>query len=187
MTVLEVVGTVALSTGLVGLLMKHLLAVQQMRLIEAVKAANQQDLEQIKNDLQLVRRRTDRFEDDQFKLYNELWASLYALEKAADALWREASLENFLAFGLKLNAAADMIGERKLLLEEADAQRLSQLMDALQGYHIGKKTLLELRREGEYIAPHEISQAIENNRDWRDQYKQVLERVQARFRERIRR
>lgn len=175
-------GGTVVATALIAYLGKTL----SIRIGEAVKHEYSEKLEDLKHQLTLLRDKTVRFDSEQFRSYGELWASLYDLRRAADRLWERATNENFQVFGRALLDAEQMIGRKRLLLEFDDANALDILVETMWNLRVGKERLIVMRRRGEPVADFEIQQAIDDNRQWVDNYTTIMSRVEMDFRTRLR-
>lgn len=164
------------------------------RILENEKAKHNRELEEYKSRLELEVNKSSRYIDAQFDLYNSLWEALYSLRVAGDALWDRASLKNLKSFTAKLTKAEEMIHKRSLLIEVDHQRQLIALIQAFDGFRIGKENLINLRK-GSYLQLTKvetgsvnamIQRAIDENRGIRNQYNALADRIQLSLQERMR-
>ncbi|XRG77041.1 hypothetical protein V5E38_14425 [Rossellomorea sp. GAMAL-10_SWC] len=88
-----------------------------------------------------------RYSEYQFKLYNELWASLYDLKHSADELWTLADTSNLKNFAQQLNDTKKKIGQNVLLINEVDYIALMDIIETFEKFRIGKVDLISFRNK----------------------------------------
>jgi hypothetical protein len=183
----EIIISSGVSTGLLvalGFILKNWFL---ERLKGAIKQEYAKDLEDHKNNL---RRETDLeltklrgnvevevkkaelkfslYSQKQFELYNDLWLRLCELRTSMNELWQEASNENLWDFQGKLLKAFDVLEQKAILIEEQHYDELHMILKSFANYHMGKKTLIDARREKEgMIDSHTIEQLINHNMELR--------------------
>jgi hypothetical protein len=120
----------------------------------ALKDANDRRLEQLKIELQtdFERYRTlyARYSEHQFKMYNDLWASLCDLKKVADKLWENSTRENLSVFDSQLEIAKEQLNKNALLIESRHFNEMNVILHEFNQYQVGKETLINLR-DGKFV------------------------------------
>lgn len=152
------------------------------RIMESYKAQQGKDLETLKNqysiELEKYKSRAnilfsqlERFNAQQFSLYNDLWISLLDLKVMADALWNRASPDDLLRFSRQLKETSKAVERGAIFLEEEHYTNLQGLINIFKNFEFGKTRLIELRTrsdlEGRNIDNEQIRFQIENNRPYK--------------------
>ena len=145
------------------------------RILEADRAKYQAQLEVIK-----------RYSESQFHLYNELWSSLCDLKIAGDALWENANFQNLRKFANQLQKTKQQVMRSSLLIEEDHYALLKNLLDEFSEFRLGKTRLIELRQASRKRPPiEEIRSAIEQNRDAKRRYSELMGLIEESLRQQI--
>lgn len=155
------------------------------RVIEREKLILNKELEKHKSQLDILKRQVLLFNETQFKLYNSLWKSLYDLKKVADDLWETASVENLNKFTSQLRATQQKINQNILIVEDTHYNGLINLINIFWGFQVGKKTLIELRKENGDINNDEIKDTIQNNRHIKENYNNLIFEIAQAFKNQI--
>ena len=155
------------------------------RVIEKEKLILNKELEKHKRQLEILKRQVLLFNETQFKLYNSLWKSLYDLKKVADDLWETASVENLNKFTSQLRATQQKINQNILIVEDTHYNGLINLINIFWGFQVGKKTLIELRKENGDINNDEIKDTIQNNRHIKENYNNLIFEIAQAFKNQI--
>src|SRR5882724_12953995 len=165
------------------------------RLMEADRAKHNSVLEQLKTqyakDLEDYRARAsisiaqiERYNIRQFEIYGSLWAALYDLKLVADKLWEEATKETLLEFTNQRQTTAGIIHKGSLFLKEEDYDRLKELLKDFGSFLIGKTKLINIRSDNEFnhvYIPGQADQQILENRQYKDQYDNLIEKIRSSF------
>ena len=162
---------------------------------KAKNLATKEDIEEITEKVEKVKQEQnliyseiknnrERFNNKQFELYNELWSSLVELKISADSLWGEENSRNLKDFIEKLVNAEKSVMKSSLLLEDEHYNELMRLINIFKNFMIGKKTLIEQRRSRN-IDESEIIHTIENNREYKIKYDELIEKLKSKFKAQI--
>lgn len=117
-----------------------------------------------------------RYAENQFTLYNELWASLCDLRNCVDDLWNNATLENLGKLAEQVHDARLKVRKSALLVEDRHYAELNYALDQFEAFQFGKKTLIELRTASRtMIPPNQIESAILQNAGIREQLIMLLD------------
>lgn len=152
---------------------------------------NQNDLEKVKSDLALNLELSKRYSLEQFKLYNELWMSLYDLKIRGDKLWEVASVNNVKAFAEQLKKTENQIDCHSLLIEDQHYLNLKELINGFYQFKFGKTALFELRNNNSNNPDsqppiEQIKEVIYQNKDLKDNYSSLLVYLKEDFKRQIR-
>lgn len=129
-----------------------------------------------------------RYSSKQFDLYNELWHSLVDLQTSANDLWEFLSRNDLKIFANKVFKAKNMIEKSALLIEDEHYNKLMEIMRKYENFQFGKKKLLKLRNlsiHDQDFNENEIFQIIENNRQSREEYFDLLKDLKVHFKNQI--
>jgi hypothetical protein len=154
--------------------------------LEKIKKENQKELEGYKTGLQTVA----RYSEYQFKLYNELWISLFELKSEAEELWDQASDRNLKKFVKQLIETKKKIEQNILLINEEHYQSLIHIIETFETYKIGKVELMGYRnhhreRNNDYIV-HDELEFIYFNEQVKDEYIKLVEIIAKEFKRHLR-
>jgi hypothetical protein len=130
-----------------------------------------------------------RYSDKQFALYNELWRSLCELKASADDLWEEVNFQKVKTFAKQVKEAKDAIERNALLIEDHHYTRIKRIISQFEEFEFEKKRLVDLRSmsaRSNDLDPYTIRNTIENNRQIKDQYTQLLVDLCQNFKSQIR-
>jgi hypothetical protein len=170
-------------------------------LLEDIKKQNQIQLDSLNNDfnvkLEEIRMNSQkavedhknhlldlaRYSEYQFKLYNELWASLYDLKYEAENLWNHASIPHMKSFALQLYETKRRVGQNALLIRDDHYRALIDVIEAFEQFRVGKHDLLSLRNRRTNITTvdREVQTIIDVNRDIKNQYNILLDSLVVNF------
>jgi hypothetical protein len=155
------------------------------------KLKNQNDLEKVKSDLALKLEISKRYSLEQFKLYNDLWISLYDLKIIGDNLWEVANIKNVKAFAEQLKKTENQIDRHSLLIEDQHYSNLKDLINNFNQFKFGKTTLVELRKTSSNnydsdINLDQVNAVINQNKELKDKYSSLLVLLKEDFKRQIR-
>lgn len=178
------------TVALIGL-SKWLGNVWANRILEKEKAKHNIELEGYKSTLEIEGEKATLYIESQFNLYNSLWESLYTLKLAGDNLWERANVINLKKFSSQLKKTDEMINKRLLLIEDEHREELMSVMEAFKNFRIGKEKLVDLRSinsawNNDPRAKNEIRGVIKHNREIRDQYNQLINKIRDSLRNQLR-
>lgn len=152
---------------------------------EMVRGQVEMKLEDYRQRLENNRVSADRYADSQFDVYRRVWKELKALDRVGDDLWENASEQNVERFAERLRQTSQLIEEEAILFEEEEFNELTRLLDAFSNYRVGKKRLVEVRREDRDGGIGEIQAQIQNNREHKERYEDLLDEIRQSFKERL--
>lgn len=165
---------------LVDLQAKHTLK------LEELKKEYQKELESHKTGLQTVA----RYSEYQFKLYNELWFSLYDLKSHAEDLWEHASNTNLKKFVKQLKETRKKIEQNILLINEEHYVSLIEIIATFENYKLGKVELINYRSRQIEGNIHTIGrdelEFINFNVHFKDEYIELVDRIAREFKRTLR-
>ena len=158
-----------------------------------LKHENDSKLKNIENMLTLklenAKLYLSQYSQKQFELYNDLWLSLVELKYSMDKLWSEkANIYNLKDLVKKHFEADRKRMEKAILLEPIHNEELKLLLDEIEKFQFGKKTLIELRRKNERyanITENEIEQVIQQNAEIKIRFERYLNNFRLRIQNQI--
>lgn len=151
--------------------------------LEKIKKNHQMEIEQYKNQLDILKESSFRYSSRQFELYNTFWHSLYDLKVKADVLWEEASQNNLSKFKRQLKQTIDEIEKSSLFIEENHYKELKLVLQEFSNYRIGKSKLIRCREKNTGI--DQINGLIESNRQNKKKYENLIETIKTELRSQI--
>jgi hypothetical protein len=153
------------------------------RISNKERAQHEQELERLKTQLELTKSMVARYSEQQFAIYNTLWANLYKLRVAGDKLWECAIENNLQLFGAQLKATTEAVETGGLFIEDDHYQQLHNVLQTFASYETGKGRLIELR-QGDYVGEYELRQITEN-RIILEEYSRLISEIRTSFREQL--
>lgn len=142
------------------------------RILEKDRLQYASELESIKNQLHIDAQRQQTvfsmYFEAQFRIYNDLWVSLSALQNEVDKLWGCANSRNLKSFVSSLAEAKTKIRNSALLISKNHYQEIMEVIYNLENYQIGKEKLINARRSTENITDSNIQEIIVQNRENKD-------------------
>lgn len=172
-------GASAVLFGLSSLLGKFYLQKEKSKLDKLVNKYNL-ELEKQKITYQ-------RYSESQFKTYSEIWSALCEVERVCENLWQQARDRDVRMLGTTIKNARAQVASNALFFEELDFKQLNNLFDDFDNFQYGKYKLVELRRESRsYNEVEDIRNLIDENKQTRDRYLTILEKIKNDFRSQIR-
>jgi len=129
-----------------------------------------------------------RYSDSQFGLYNELWRSLVDLKSSGDNLWEQVSSKKVKEFAIQVKETSDAIERSALLIEDDHYQKLKKILKQFEAFQFGKQRLVGLRNKtahGQNIEENEIRYTIDNNRQRKEEFTELLNELRSHFKEQI--
>jgi len=147
--------------------------------LESIRKEYRKEIEAYKFQLDMLRETILRYSGRQFELYNKLWRSLYDLKSMADALWDDANEQNLRNFSRQLKKTIDEIERSYLFIEENHYRELKELLKQFGEYKLGKIKLVQLykRRTEERLNEREIRLWINHNRERKQRYEQIIDKI----------
>jgi hypothetical protein len=185
---LKIVGNIIGSIGGIGAIVVWLANWWGKRIAERIsnkeKAHYDQELERLRTQLELSKVTTVRYSEQQFNIYNQLWASLYELQSAGARLWESANQQNLVNFAGRLRETKEMMEKNSLFIDERHYFQLKNLMRLFSDYEFGKKRLIELRTT-DRIDRELIDDLVETNHEDLVEYTRIIEEIRTTFRQQL--
>jgi hypothetical protein len=156
--------------------------------LEEIKSKYSKELEITKDDLAKARTMYARYSERQFNSYNSLWKVLLQTKRQAEVLWSEPNPDRLKTFAEQIRLTKQAIEDEQLLIEDKHIEQLNKLLHEFENFELGKTnliTILSRGNEAELPTQSEIETAIVNNKDVKDKYDQLLEKVVKNFRKQI--
>jgi Fe2+ transport system protein B len=191
--IFQIISGVIISVGGAGVIIwklsSYLGEIWAKKHLESIKKEYQKEIEDYKSHLDMLKETTLRYSGRQFELYNQLWLSLCNLKSMAGALWEEANEQNLGRFSQQLKKTMDEVEKSYLFIEENHYQELSELLNEFKNYKIGKKRLVQLymrRSSNQQVNRSEIQQLVEQNREGKQRYEQLVKEIGDNLKKQIR-
>lgn len=191
--IFQIISGVIISVGGAGVIIwklsSYLGEMWAKKHLESIKKEYQKEIEDYKSHLDMLKETTLRYSGRQFELYNQLWHSLFDLKLMADALWEEANEQNLRCFSQQLKKTMNEVEKSYLFIEENHYQELSELLNEFKNYEIGKKRLVQLYMRRSYrqqVDRYEIQQLVEQNREGKQRYEQLVKEIGDNLKNQIR-
>jgi hypothetical protein len=153
------------------------------RLKEQERKRSEFALETMRQHYSLRRIQADKFASSQFDIYLELWETLQALRLAVDVLWNKVTKQNISNLLRQLRTTEQKVNDWSIFFEEEHLQELRRLLGIIESFHTGKLLLSEIRTEKDldYLKFDEIKNQIEQNRKYKEQLEQLLDKLRCYF------
>lgn len=156
--------------------------------LEEIKNRYSQELEVTKNDLAKARTMYARFSEKQFNSYNSLWKVLLQTKRQADVLWSEPTPDRLRAFAEQIRLTKQAIEDEQLLIEDKHMEQLDKLLHEFEVFELGKTNLVTILISDEDVnlpSQEDIETAINSNKEVKDKYDELLQKVVKNFRKQI--
>lgn len=190
-SILQVLGAVGtagavlfgLSSWLGNVWASRLLAREQAKYDEALHKATAKYDQQLEIAKELVL----RYSDSQFTRYGELWQSLCDLRATADDLWESVNIDKVMALAKQIKETRTAIHKGALILTEDHYRGLLNALESFDRFSIGKKTLVELRRNpnSQEYDDYTVQNQISCNGQVREDYISKLEQLRQHLKKQI--
>lgn len=145
---------------------------------QKIKARLQNDINAYQSQLDILKQTTLRYSDKQFELYSILWSSLHDLKVLADDLWVQANPRRLERFATQLRKTKTEIEKASLFIEDTHYARLVDTLKQFGEYQIGKKDLIEYRRQADYDDYH-VNAMIAQNGQLKNDYETLISDVKT--------
>ena len=143
---------------------------------EKIKSSYEKEIENYKSELDKSKSLFFRYSESQFNLYNDLWD--------------QANAENLLSFALHLDKTINRIKTHRLLIEDDHYEKLKKILDTLNKFRLGKTNLIRMRQmtkeQIKLFKIDKILEYIDQNRESKDQFEELLEIIVKDFKTQIR-
>jgi len=130
-----------------------------------------------------------------FEAYSNTWKSLQALRLGGDELWERASEDKLVNFANQLRVVRQIAYEGDLYFEKKDRLHLTEVLNILRSFYLGKEALIEIRSKqqiqkisrdfGEEFVEKEIARYININYQYKLEYEGILEEIRKSFRNKL--
>lgn len=155
--------------------------------LEQLKGSYQTELEKHKAELEKSKALFLRYSEHQFKLYNDLWVSLCDLKETSRELWESAEINKLKKFAQQLRVTKSVVEKSAILIEDEHYNQLINLISQFENYELGKQKLINVRNRnindlrGKGVDEYQINNLIEENRDHKVSFEQLLDSIQTSF------
>jgi hypothetical protein len=154
------------------------------RKLEELKSKHSKEIELYRTQLDIAKSSVARYGEQQFSAYNQLWTSLHGLKIKGNQLWERANNQNLYQLANQLKDTQETIDKNSLFIEDAHYGQLQALLKMLSEYELGKKRLIELRRQ-DHVEPYRIGQLVDQNGYFLEQYTQLILEIRKNFRQQL--
>ena len=152
--------------------------------IEKIKANFQKEINEYTNQLEILKHTSIRFSDKQFEHYSLLWSSLSELKFLSDDLWVIANSVNLDKFSKQLTLTKKEIEKSSLFIKQEDYEELIKLIKTFSNYQIGKKDLIEYRRQ-QYFDTFEVERMKDENRQTKVNFDSLILKIKLDLKKKI--
>lgn len=154
------------------------------RLKEQHRKSSEIEIERVRQRFELRRAQVDKFAQSQFDIYLEIWGTLSELELAVNTLWHTVTEQNIATLLRQLRTTKQKVKANSILFEKQHLDELERLFAIIENFTTGKLSLAEIRskKDLDYIKVEEIKTQIEENYQYKDQLKRLLEDLERSFR-----
>jgi len=153
------------------------------RLKERERRITERELQNINH----RRIQADEFLSSQYEVYIELWKSLQSLKLLVDTLWDRATMDNIVLVANQLRVTKTKVNNWSIFFSSDHLRQLNKLFTSLEQLEAGKTRLVEIRTRqdvAEYMVS-DIEYQINKNRQYRDQFMDLLETLRTSFQEKL--
>jgi hypothetical protein len=159
--------------------------------LEGLKLKYLVEIEVKKAELEKSKSQFIRYSEHQFKLYNDLWISLYDLNKIGHELWEQAAPKILTDFSAQLVVTKTTIEKSALLIEENHYKEILTIIDKFGQFGFGKLKLIEMRnmKDSELsdygVDRSKIFHVINQNGELKDEFSRMIDQMGTTFRKQI--
>ncbi|WP_431800032.1 hypothetical protein [Halobacillus andaensis] len=152
-----------------------------------ITASFEKELEVHKDKLEKDNILFNRYSEHQFRLYNELYSSLFDLKLSADLLWDNADLKRLTDFSKQLYETRNTIEKRALLIEDGHYERLKTIIDILSEFKNGKGELIRIKdiKDKNNFSRLQVHDLITNNEKYKEEYFSLFEELRRLFKNQL--
>lgn len=150
---------------------------------EKIKHGFEKELESYKNQLEVLKATTLKYNDRQFELYLDLWKNLQELKFSCLDLWSLANIPYLRKFKESLNKTDRQIETSSILIELNHYTELREIIKNFKEYNFGKQRLIENRLNN--IDEVQIDEMIEFNRERKDKCLELIELIKTEIQTKI--
>jgi CRISPR/Cas system-associated protein endoribonuclease Cas2 len=153
------------------------------RLKEQDRKSSEIELEEVRQRFGVRRIQADKFAQAQFDIYLEICETLSALQLAVNAVWDTVTKQNITTLLRQLRTTEQRVNASSLLFEEVHLNELKRLFSIIENFTTGKLSLAEIRSKNDldFIKIEEIKLQVEENYQYKDQLKHLLEDLMRSF------
>ncbi|WP_027127232.1 hypothetical protein [Gelidibacter mesophilus] len=150
---------------------------------EKIKLGFEKELESYRNQLEVLKATTLKYNDRQFELYLDLWKNLQELKFSCLDLWSLANKPNLQKFKESLKKTDRQIETSSILIELNHYSELREIIKNFKEYDFGKQRLIENRINN--INEVQIDEMIEFNRERKDKCLELIELIKTEIQTKI--
>lgn len=150
---------------------------------EKIKLGFEKELESYRNQLEVLKATTLKYNDRQFELYLDLWKNLQELKFSCLDLWSSANNPNLRKFKDSLKKTDRQIETSSILIELNHYSELRENIKNFKEYDFGKQRLIENRINS--ISEIQIDEMIESNRERKDKCLELIELIKIEIQTKI--
>ncbi len=184
----ELIYRILAVVGGVGVLFMGLLKLGGSILRDHIKEQDRKsseiEIEEKRQRIEFRRAQADKYNEKQLDIYLEVWGTLSELELAVNTLWDTVTKQNITTLLRQLRTTEQKVNACSVLFKEEHLNELKRLFAIIENFTTGKLILAEIRskKELDYIKIEEIKSQIEENYQYKDQLKRLLEDLERSFR-----
>jgi hypothetical protein len=155
--------------------------------LEGLKQKYSKELETKKNELEKSKAQFLRYSEHQFGIYNELWKSLCELKFIGEELWEQPETSKLKKFSQQLIDTRKIVEKSAILIENDHYKQLLEIFQHFENFQIGKMSLISIRNRSVHqiqnsgIDNHQINNLIHQNRDEKNEYNALIEKILESF------
>lgn len=168
-------------------LTKFLGGVWRDRIKESERRDTEEVLEVNRQRYGMRRVQTDKYAESQFDIYLELWQTLQGLRLAVDSLWHRATRTNIQVLAKELATTKEKVNGWSIFFERPQLIELNKIFKTLENFRAGKIRVVQIRsrEDMDYVLPDAISNQIEQNRMFKEDFEKLLEKLRESFKLRL--
>lgn len=113
--------------------------------------------------------------------------SLCDLKETSRELWESAEINKLKKFAQQLRVTKSVVEKSAILIEDEHYNQLINLISQFENYELGKQKLTNVRNRnindlrGKGVDEYQINNLIEENRDHKVSFEQLLDSIQTSF------
>ena len=176
--IFKIIFTAIASVGGAGLIIvgisKYLGELFAKKYEQKLIAKFQNEINDYQAKLDILKQTTLRYSDKQFEIYSTLWSGLQNLKISADNLWEKASSKNLVDLSKQLYLTKCEIEKASLFIEDAHYSELIKIIKHFSEFEIGKKMLIDYRKETNIDEHIIVSQMVAGNQRVKRRYEELI-------------
>ncbi len=145
------------------------------------------ELEKIRQLISVNTLMIDKYATSQNDVYQKVWKHLQSLKRAVNNLWGEVTPSNLEKLLRELHTTEKNIDDWSLLINEKHYRELKRLFEIVKSFQTGKLTLRKIQKERDldYVKIEQINRQIEENRQFKEDLADLLDKLRNDFREKL--